>query len=935
MPTYVVPQTLVFQDLETVTSANIQPLNAFIAGGHAYLLRNTEADEKPFGNLGTYDRLNDTTYAWPQRPTGGTVDLDFTRVYIDDALLRYYSDPVGSGDSLNTVSGETNRIKATATNYQANGVSYPLDSQFQDRDVQVGDFAKVRAVVNSATYDLCTYVAGLEADTVAAVVGTAVEDVDNQVTTVASNDGGAQTAGGENCVAISAVSHASYDGLADGDVTETYTITVTESSAGGDATTAKLRVTSASGNDDVAEVTPAAFAAATAIGTRGATVTWGNSGTGDCSLSAENAGIDQDDFVVGQVWTVQVTMAYTAVDGTSGGDYTGAVDDTYIVEVSRGGTYAGATKPQVIVRTTKGNDVSGPHDVSDTSAITIGTKTLTVAFDETALVKGDRFYIDVTAEADGPVRTIILGHNFDEDVIDNGVTEVDLSLYIRKDIEVSENRVEAAPIVNWTQSATEITLTSGITAYDESWTDGNGDPEALPVHAECGYSTVYITARYWESALCGEINAVSNVSALDTAISGPLHPDNELKWGVYKALQNSNGRAVSFSAICDPSDTDNWADVLELIDGRRDTYGLVPLTKNLVVWGLFQAHVSGQSSAEFGRWRNCWFNAAGVPEKVVVDATTSSDTAEVLAVLEDDPLTSGTQYTYLRVPAGNGNFVTNEVAAEDIVRLIYNTDGFGTVTYSEFVVDAVINEDTIRLATGHSAAINVPEKMEIWKNLTATEQAAELALTSGYSDRRVKMLWPDQANSDGYTVEGYHLCAAYAGLASGVAPHQGLTHLELAGFVDMDRTTKVFNRTQLNTMAAGGVFIVTQDLEDGSIFSRHAVTTADTDDIALREEMITRNLDSISFYFLDTYAPYIGISNVTSDALVMLRAETSAAITVLESSNSTDRLGPQLISGTISELRVHATLKDRVVIALDLALPFPLNNIEAHLKLVA
>ena len=39
--------------------------------------------------------------------------------------------------------------------------------------------------------------------------------------------------------------------------------------------------------------------------------------------------------------------------------------------------------------------------------------------------------------------------------------------------------------------------------------------------------------------------------------------------------------------------------------------------------------------------------------------------------------------------------------------------------------------------------------------------------------------------------------------------------------------------------------------------------------------------------------------------------------------------------GQIVELRPHATLKDRVVIVLDLTLPFPMNNIEVHLRLVA
>jgi len=938
MPTYVVPQVLVFQEIDLVSAATLQPLPAHIAGGHAQLIRYSETDEREDGALGQYDRLNDTAYAWPRRPAGGVVDQSYTKVLIKNALLRYFSDTIGSGDNIETVAGSPNKIRADATNFKSNDSDYPLDAALVNRPVKVGDTAKVRAVVGSDTYDLCTYVAGFEADAVAAVVGSSVEDTDNQDASTLTNDGGAKIGGVNNCVDIETVTGTSYDGLEDGDVEETYTITVIESSTNETATTARLRVTSASGNDDVASVQPAAFGSPTAIGTRGLTVTFNNTNGVLCSESSEEGGYDHNDFVVGQQWRVTCSQAYTVTSGTSGGTYDGDYDDTYIVEVSRGGAYSTneSLAPLVIVRTTKGKDVSGPTPITaSATAFAIGTHGVTISFNQAALVKGDKFYVEVQAEGAGPFRTLILGHNLPEEVIDNGATEVDLHLYIRKDVEVNPHRVEAAPQLNYEQSETEITLNSGITAFDDSWTDTNGDPEALPIHAECGYSEVYLTVRYWLSELCREVNSLFNVSALDDAISGPLHPDNPLKWGVFKALQNSNGRAVGYTSICNPDDPDSWAEMLEVIDGRRDTYGLVPLTRNKLVWSLYQAHVSGQASPEFGRWRKAFFNAESIPEKAIVTAATSKNEEEVLAILTDDPLTSGSQYTYLRVPAANGNFVENEVAPGDIVRFIFNTDGFGGVTYSEFVVDSVINEDTIRLLTGHTSAVNVPEKMEIWRNLTATEQAQELALTWGFHDRRIHVLWPDEIESDGYTTEGYHLCAAIAGLISGVVPHQGLTRLEIAGFSNADRTTKVFNRTQLNTMAAGGVWIVTQDLEDGSIFSRHAVTTADTEDVAQREEMVGRNLDSISFYFLDLYDPYIGISNVTPSAIAILRAETRGAIKFLESANFVPRLGPQLISGTIVELRPHATLKDRVVVVLDLTLPFPMNNIEVHLKLVA
>ena len=95
--------------------------------------------------------------------------------------------------------------------------------------------------------------------------------------------------------------------------------------------------------------------------------------------------------------------------------------------------------------------------------------------------------------------------------------------------------------------------------------------------------------------------------------------------------------------------------------------------------------------------------------------------------------------------------------------------------------------------------------------------------------------------------------------------------------------------------------------------------------------MITRNLDSISFFFKGIYEPFIGVANVVTGTLALLRSETNAGLRFLEGNAFIPKLGGQLVTGNIVELRPHFTLKDRVVITLALDLPEALNNIEAHL----
>ena len=941
MATYVLPQTLVFQEFTANPAVAANPLSAHIAGGHAHLVRESQTTERENGYLGYYDNTSDTAYSWPNQPAASAIDPNYTKLYIENALLQYRVDDISSGSMITTVSGYANRIRSATYNFKSSG-TYLRDSTLYDRDVAVGDVVKVRGVPtgtgatgNSVT--LWTYVQALAADTVAAVVASATVDSDNASTQSASASI-SQTAGDENCV-ISSVNGSSYDGTADGQISETYVITVTESSVGTDYTTAKLRVVSASGTDDVAEVIPAASGTAFAIGTRGLTITFSDSDTAACSLSADNDSVSYNDLIVGQEFTAVVAQSFTATTATSGGSYSSTADTTYIVEVTKGGTFA--TLPEVSVTTNNGIDQSGPHVVTGTGVtIPIGTDSVSIAFGASAALNlGDRFYVAVTGETDGPTRTLVLGQNLDSTFAAGD--EVGIELYIRNPLlEVTANRTDFAPLTNWAQSSTEFITKSGITAYDATWTN-NGTPMALPVYSASSleYGKLYLEYRAWQSTHCSTIASISNVANIND-IDGELTPDNPLKWGVYKALLNSNGTPVLYSAVCAPDDPNSWVDVLEVLTSRDDAYNLVPLTRNAAVLDLYQGHVNASSTEQEGLWRVAWFGLEGIPEIPIVAASstvpnhtaaTTTDGGEALAVFEDDPSTSGSQYTIVRVPAANAQFITNGVKAGDIVRGIYVGDGFGNFTYSEYIVEEVQTESQLHIKAGPSVAQTVPAKIEVWRNLSATEEATEIAAVAGArNDKRIRAVWPDLLESSGTTQEGYHAAAALAGLASGVLPQQGLTHIAVAGFSSVTRTNDKFNKAQLDIMAVSGVWILQQQ-SDGAIYTRHGVTTGDYEDINQREEMIIRNVDSISYRFKDYFDPFIGVTNVTPSMQDIILGGLDQLIRILQSERSTQQLGGQLIGATIDRFFISETFKDRYVAYITLDVPYALNNIELHL----
>jgi hypothetical protein len=389
---------------------------------------------------------------------------------------------------------------------------------------------------------LWTHVRALIPKVEAGAVGSATADTNNTPNTVGGYNI-TKLAGPDNCVILASYT-SNYSGVATGDISETYTITVLDGSVGGDLSTARLRVVSASGRDNVASLTPAANGNPTAIGTRGLNVIFSVDDSSLCSQNADTAGVSPDDLVAGQVWRVTATQDFTKSTVASGGTYNKSRSTTYIVTVSKGGKFANGDA-EIFVTTTNGIDQSGPHVVTNHSvAINIGTSDVTLTFGSTsALCKGDRFYVEVTGTANGAVQTIELATSLDSGFAVND--ELSLDLFIRKPLlEIPANRTNEAPLINWAQSETEISVFAGLSCFDSEWTD-EGVPQALPVFssAELGYGNLFVQYRAWLATLTNQVGSITDVANIDD-IAGPLTPDNPLKWGVFKALSNSNGTPV-------------------------------------------------------------------------------------------------------------------------------------------------------------------------------------------------------------------------------------------------------------------------------------------------------------------------------------------------------------------------------------------------------
>lgn len=917
---YVRPQVEVFEDFNSSPLASASTRLAHISGPHAFLVRHAESSEKSIGALGTYDPADDVAFEWPGLPLGAIIDPDYTKLFIDNARLQYFSDLIGAGDTVAPVAGKTNQVRIADSTYgfRANGVNYPRFPALADRDAKLGDRVYVRGVVGGFSYELNTYITGFAADAIASAHGAAAADAGNGPTQSAASVI-TQVAGEVNCNSLE-TDLTSYQGLTDGQLLDTYTVVVTKSSTGGDLTTALLKITSASGLDDSPSVTPNIVGHAAAVGVRGLKILFHCSG----SLSTSVSG---DDLIIGQRWTVVVHAPYVALVATAAGTFTGESDTTYIVTCTRGGKFSSPLnqQPQISVTTTTGIDNSGPTTITALStAFPAGSDGLTVSFAGSSalgMAKGDKWLITATAAKNGRFGTLLLAQQLPTQLL--SATDLDLKLSIAADLEITANRIGFEPLTNWEQTAGLITVDGGIEDYDPSYTL-NGVPAPLPVVA----GDVFVEYRAWRQELCTEINGISDVGELDAAISGPLTPDNPLKWGVFKALTNSNGSEVKFTAVCNPVDPDSWLGVLEILIGQPLIYNLVPLTFDKTVLTAYAGHVRDQSSPTAKSWRAMFCSLQAVPIAVVVSSASTSDGTTALAKIAANPDSSPVAYTLLSVPAGNANFLTNGVAVGDQVRYQFGTS-WGLPTYTTYTVARVVSEDTLLLASGPPAAVTTASKVEIWHPRSKNEQAAALASqAAAFGSNRVCAVWPDRVGSGGTTMDGFHVAAALAGLRSGILPHQSLTNLQITGFDDVSRSNKYFNESQLDTMAASGVLVVTS-YSGGPIITRHGLTT-DTSDLNHREEMIRNNVDSFAYQVAARMGPYVGQSNVTPTALAKMFTELTSIINFAKSNGFTENLGPQLIDGTVVSVKQGA-FADTVEAVLNCTFPAAANQILVHI----
>ena len=942
---YTKPTMVVRQFFTDDTTQQSVPAMVHISGPHANFVSASDASAE-LGYLGTYSANDGLFVELPRCLAGKVLDRDSVSVTFKNAWLRYFKTttetfllPKGARNVITC----SPALQSAGFSFRSNG---PVNrgAVFFDRDVQVGDAVRVTANIGGEAKELWTTVAAVVPRYSPGVVLPSVLAGTRNVTA------------GSDSLAISDQTEAAamvmvtlgkdinwYDPmLRRGLAQDSY---IVECLIGGNATAARFRVTSTHG-DNLGSV-------------RAEEVDHGGTTENRLLLGSLGAWLvlpDTAAFTPEMNWTIQAEAAVTVQQPVGSGVYLGpsserqAREVTYIVSVSKGGLIPLAEPvteaaryacPTLSVTTTDGSDKMPLVRVTEQGKpVPVSRFGVEITFDGEILMEGDKFFVTCRSAYSDIFPTLVLNRNVPDDwVNENDDSDVSLELFlVEKEMDVPEFAMTAmGRRENWSIESGGIRLRAGLTLYTPSWKIG-GILSDLPVHGlEVNRSSqVSMSMRYFVPDLANQIVLVRSIAELNELVSGPVTPDNPLKYAAYHALNNGLGSQILLTAVVDPTDLDEWRKVTDLISERDDVFSVMPLSMgDQAVNDLFYEHILEMNQDETAKERMLYLIAH---DRELIPILTSHGRQPVIGKLSVETSVGSSRYAAYTAMTDGIDFSAVGVKPGDTLRTHYDFDYSGHDVWSEYVIDEVVNAATLRLRAdpGGLAVDQVPMAFEIWRSQNNDDYADSIAETAGYDDKLVIYIYANNADPDQSPIGP---AATLLGLIGAVVPHQGVTWYPLEG-ISADNWTNRFSNKQLNHIAGNGVLVISKHT-DGYVCARHAVTTSKSPlsanprtslTMKMTEEMFVRNALLIKKEFRSAVKGFVGITNITQGTKVAILANINMKADQLKRDVDSPQLGGRITSGPDDlEVRQHALFTDHLIVSGRVTGPVPLKVLEFNL----
>jgi len=189
-------------------------------------------------------------------------------------------------------------------------------------------------------------------------------------------------------------------------------------------------------------------------------------------------------------------------------------------------------------------------------------------------------------------------------------------------------------------------------------------------------------------------------------------------------------------------------------------------------------------------------------------------------------------------------------------------------------------------------------------------------------------------SADGHVdIAGYYGAVIAASLTMSLTPNRASTLKKLSG-IDNITGYDTLSETNLNDLAVNGITVFAKD-DDGTIYIRHTLTTGDFETINEREEMSTRNFDSISNYYNAVLLKLRGNLTATAEGLTAVYDALQKASDELLRRYKDNGISGQLVSYEIKDVSLDKVFQDAINVHAELELPHMTNRIELYLTAVS
>jgi hypothetical protein len=271
-------------------------------------------------------------------------------------------------------------------------------------------------------------------------------------------------------------------------------------------------------------------------------------------------------------------------------------------------------------------------------------------------------------------------------------------------------------------------------------------------------------------------------------------------------------------------------------------------------------------------------------------------------------------------------------------KLVISADG------AEYPIEAVTGATTLLLQVGPALAVAATPVTLVAADTPENTarfvyNRSERLGSTVEEDRRISNLWSHrgvldlQDGTPRVIPNRFGACEA-AGLRTALQPQEGLTRTEMTYITDAPAMHTLFTPALLDSMAARGVWIVTQNSPDSVPFIRHQITAAVSNGSLYYEDSAGTNIDAVCFAIDAVIEPKIGKRNATPRTVSEIKNELIDMLSDLTEEAYDSIIGPQLANfyntageqGTI-DVEIDPVFKDRINVRVVLEIPLPLNNI--------